>query len=36
LNISHEAGRFTQADAPAARLLAGLLVPLLLNHGSPV
>ena len=29
LNISHEAGRFTEADLPTARILAGLLVPLL-------
>ena len=36
LNISHEAGRFTDADAPMARLLAGLLVPLLLSESKPV
>lgn len=32
LNISHEAGRFAQSDAPTARLLASLLVPLLLGR----
>jgi GAF domain-containing protein len=30
LNISHEAGRFTEADFPAARTLAGLVLPLVL------
>jgi GAF domain-containing protein len=35
LNISHEAGHFTNADVPAARLIASLLVPLLLKSRKP-
>jgi GAF domain-containing protein len=30
LNISHDAGRFTEADFPVARILAGLVLPLVL------